>query len=449
MNQIVELLRQSPVAYGALSCLDVLLSVAGCALLAVALFRLNPQRQLFWWIACAVLCAACGGVPPQTDETAALLQAAAGLALPFVCLALLFRRPRWKAMLTAAGYVFVEALRFLLLLAVFRFDYNDWDDALTLAVGLPLDLVFFLLALLLLILFAKRHTAQADVTKNGGILFLLIALSVAVFVASLMVLGPSYSQRSQMEFMFLLLNIPVLTATVTFALTWFFRMKNEAEKYKRQLEMQIRQFEWMEQMAEEVRAFRHDLPKKMRPLIAYLDENRPEEARRMAEQFSDYTPGNGERFHTGNYRLDTVLFCEQQLAQREGVRIDVSFDTVFPKEGVAPDDIYTIFPNALDNAIEACRNTAGEKVISFRCHMNKRTVFITIRNPFAGTVKIKNGLPQTGKADKTAHGHGFRSIQKAAAKYGENNVTFTSENGVFELMIFLNYAEPLPGTGQH
>ena len=440
MDALIGLLRQSPVAFAALSCLDVLLGVAGCAMAAEALFRLPLRKGPFGLIVCGALCLLCGAVPPQSGETAALLLSAAGLALPFVCMALLFRgKGLWKAMLAAAGYAFVEALRFLVLLLFFRFDFNDWDDALTLAVGLPIDLVFFLCALLLLTVYAARHTVYADMTRNGAVLFVLIVVSVSVFVASLVVLGPSYSGRSQPEFAFLLLNIPVLTATVTFALSRFFRMRSQAESYRRQLEMQIHQFEWMEQMVDDVRAFRHDLPKKMRPLIAYLDEDRPEEARRMAEQFSDYTPGEGDRFHTGNYRLDTVLYCEQQLALREGARIEVPFDTVFPKEGIEPDDIYTIFPNALDNAIEACRDAEGEKVIEFRSRMDKQTVYVTIRNPMAGPVKTRNGLPLTDKADKAAHGYGFRSIKKAAAKYGGDNVSFSAENGVFELRLFLRF----------
>ncbi|MBQ6119868.1 MAG: sensor histidine kinase, partial [Clostridia bacterium] len=266
-------------------------------------------------------------------------------------------------------------------------------------------------------------------------------LSAAVFITSLLVLAPAYSRASHAEFAFMLLNIPVMSATVTFALVRFFRMRAESENYRRQLQMQIQQFEWMEQMVEDVRIFRHDFPKKMRPLIAYLDEDRPEEARQMAEQFSDFAAHTGERFHTGNYRLDTVLFCEQQIAQRDNIQIDVPFDTVFPAEGIDPDDIYTIFPNALDNAIEACRQVEGERVISFRSHRDSQTVFITIRNPMTGSVKMRNGLPQTGKTDKSAHGYGLRSLRKAAAKYGDDNVAFTAENGVFELRIFLRFAD--------
>ena len=266
--------------------------------------------------------------------------------------------------------------------------------------------------------------------------------STAVFVTSLLLLGSAYSKTKQAEFGFVLLNIPVLTATVTYALVRVFRMRAQADNYKQQLQMQIRQFEWMEQMMDDLRMFRHDFPKKMRPLIAYLDEDRPDEAKQMAHQFSDFVAHTGERFHTGNYRLDTVLLCEQQIAQKAGVTFDVPFDTAFPAEGIDPDDIYTIFPNALDNAIEAAAKTDGEKVVSLRTNRNSQTVYITIRNPVAAPVETKHGLPQTSKPDKANHGYGFRSIKKAAAKYGDNNVSFSVQDGVFELRIFLQLQSP-------
>ena len=179
----------------------------------------------------------------------------------------------------------------------------------------------------------------------------------------------------------------------------------------------------------------------MQPLIAYLDDNNVKEARAIAEQFVDFMSAQGERVRTGNYRLDTVLFCEKQVAERYGVTIDVPYGTVFPAEGIAPDDLYTIFPNALDNAIEACRKVEeGRRVIGFRTTVTEDTVYVTVRNPFAGTLTIKNGLPQTSKADRQNHGRGLRNIRKAASNYGEDNVTCRAGNGVFELRIVLRFS---------
>ncbi|MBR0510762.1 MAG: hypothetical protein IJJ85_11655 [Clostridia bacterium] len=361
MVSIAELLRQMPPLYALLSCLDNLLVVTGCACLSVSLFHLPIKKKPISFILPVLLCIVCGVVPPglfKTDFTA-FVWSTVLLLLPFVCMALLFwGREAWKAFLSAAGYAFVEALRFLVLLVFCGFDNESRDDALELAVGFVVDLAVFLLAYLLLARYAKRRRLNVNVTGTGAILFGLMTVSSSVFIATLMLLG-AHAETKQAEFALMLTNVPFITATVTFALVRFFKVRNESENYKRQLEMQINQFAWMERMAEDVRVFRHDFPKKMRPLIASLEDGRPAEAKRIAQEFSDFAANTGERFHTGNFRLDTVLFCERQVAERAGVKLDVSFNSVFPENGIDPDDIYTIFPNALDNAIEAAAKAGG------------------------------------------------------------------------------------------
>ena len=445
MLAIADALQRSLPVWSVLSVLNTLLVIAGCAMLSEVLFRLPVRKKLLPWALCGALDLCFGALDPflsdMESDGAAVLWSAVGLLLPFLSMALLFRgKGLWKAMLTVAGYSFADAVGYLILLMCFGFDYSDRNDALELLVGMPVDLLFFGVALALFLRSVKKRDAMLDLTRTGVALYLLVVLSTAVFITTLLVIGPEISETKRLEFLLLLLNIPLISATVTFALIRFFRIKNESENYKRQLQMQIAQFEKMERIMEDVRIFRHDFPKKMRPLIASLDADRPEEARRIAEQFSDFTVRVGDRFHTGNYRLDTVLSFEQQLAERDGITIDVPFDAAFPENGIDPDDIYTIFPNALDNAIEACRALPEDRrVITFRSRMDVQTVFITIRNPIAGEIRTKNGIPQTSKPDKAAHGYGFRSIKRAAAKYGEDNVAFSQEDGVFELRLFLNY----------
>ena len=441
MTSVIEFLRSSPTVFILLSCIDNLLVITGCAMLVKALFRLPHRRSPVYYVICVLFCIAYGAVIPGAgSETADLVWSAVGMIYPFLCMALLFRgRKILKAMLVPLGYIIVDAIRYLLLQLFYHFDYNHRDNASELLFGIAVDLVFFLISLLLLTKHARRASYVADVTASGIGLFFLIVLSAAVLVTSLLVVGSERFDVRRAEYIFILLNIPVLSVTAIFAIVRYMRMKNEVENYKHRLEMQILQFEWMEQMIDDVRMFRHDLPKKMRPLIAMLEDERTEDAKELAEQFADFAAQTGERFHTGNYCLDTVLFCEQQIAERVGVTIEVPYGTVFPKDGIDADDIYTIFPNALDNAIEACKKIEGDRRIEFRSHYDKMAVYVTVRNPFAGDIKIINGIPQTNKEDKTAHGYGFRSLKKSASKYGVDNVSFSVEDGFFELRIFLNY----------
>ena len=442
MTVLADLLRGSPALFAAVAVLDNFLLVLGCAFCALSLFRLELRRSPVVWLVSAVLCVALGVWRPfavmQPTSLTEFLWSTALLLLPFGCMALLFTgRGSWKSQLVALGYTFIEELRFLVLLLFFSFNYENRDEPLELLVEFLIDTVVFLPAVLLLRRYSRRDDWAPELTRSAVGLFVLTTVTVAVFVSTLLLLGSAFSESRGAQFLLVVLNLPLLAATISFGVVLFYKMRTQQDNYRQQLNMQIRQFEWMEQMNEEMRIFRHDFPKKLRPLFAYLNDDKPEEARRIAEQFGSFVEESSKTYHTGNYRLDTVLNCEQQLAQKDNINIEVPFDTVFPKDGIDPDDIYTIFPNALDNAIEACRKVEGERNIFFHARMNDDMVFITIRNPVAGEVKIKNGLPQTGKANKSLHGYGFRSIKKSAARYGENNVRFRVENGQFELQIFL------------
>ena len=133
---------------------------------------------------------------------------------------------------------------------------------------------------------------------------------------------------------------------------------------------------------------------------------------------------------------------DHKIAQKDNIKIEFAFGGAFPPEGIEADDLYTIFPNALDNAIEACRKVEGERKITLRSKIIGDTVYVSIENPVAGKVTIRRGIPQTDKADKTKHGFGFRSMKKAAAKYGDDNLTVSVKDGVFTLQMALRFEQP-------
>ncbi len=446
MIAIAEIIRLSPVVFGLVSFVNNLLLVGGCVLMTLALFRVTLRRPPLPYIISVLLCFGVGIARPlcaQSDiDWMMNVFSTLLLALPFVCMAVHFRfKGLWKAMLVVFGYTFIESVKYILLYLFFHFDNAVHDEPVEMTVELFVDAGFFLAALAFWLLYASKHEITLTVSRGASALFLLVVATVAVFMVSLGLLSGSYTGGNHAEFIFMLLNIPLVSSSIAFGVALALRARSKSDIYRAQLDMQVKHYEFMAQMNDDLRMFRHDFPKKMRPLIAYLDENNTEEARAMAESYAGYVAKTGERFRTGNYRLDTVLFCEQQTAERDNITINMPYGTVFPKEGISPDDLYTIFPNALDNAIEACRKVQGERVIDFMTTLTEDTVFVTIRNPVAGEVRMKGSVPQTDKPDKQLHGYGFRSIKRAASHYGEDNVQCKVENGFFELRLILKFAD--------
>ena len=449
MLAIAELIRQSTVIYMLLASMSEVLMTVGFVFVALGLFRLEVRKHPIFYVLASALPIAVGVLRPWAflsgDPAREQFLTTFGMIAPYLCMLLIFRKKGvWKSLLVVLGYPLLEAVKYVVLMLFFHYDNENVNDPLETLIEFLLHVGFFLVSMLFLTRYVKRHEIYINLTKGGIVLFVLIVATVTVFIASLALLSSRFDASQQVELAFTLLNIPLVTATITVAVTGLVKSKARSEQYKAQLDAQLQYYAMMEQMNEDLRQFRHDLPKKVRPLIAYLDENRNAEAREIAAAIGGDLDGEGVRYHTGNYRLDTVLFCQQQIAQKDDITIEFAFGGAFPPEGIEADDLYTIFPNALDNAIEACRKVEGERKITLHSKIIGDTVYVTIENPVAGKVTIRHGIPQTDKADKTRHGFGFRSMKKAAAKYGDDNLTVSAKDGVFTLQMALRFEQPQP-----
>ena len=77
-----------------------------------------------------------------------------------------------------------------------------------------------------------------------------------------------------------------------------------------------------------------------------------------------------------------------------------------------------LLSNLLDNAIEACEKLDCNKVIRLKLVKEKQQMVLSVQNPVAVPVEIKNNDIQTGKGDKKNHGIGLKNIQMVLDKYG-------------------------------
>lgn len=430
------------VVYAAVSVINTMLMTWFCVIAVPVVFRVNLRRHPLLWVLAGLLCVAVGVTRfwrSDPDAGRFINWEFFNTLLPYACVALVVPiKQIWKGLAAAFGYGFVEIVKFIIMMFFFRSAFKDMNDPLELL----LELFVHLAAALGLTALLRRKNEKRNIFEPllqiSPILYVLIVVTFGVFVISLAAVSSGASDLSDTkQLIFIFLNIPLVAATVSYAVYSLVKTQTAERNYKMQLEQQIRYYEMMENMNEDLRVFRHDLPKKLRPMVTFLENNDVSSAIEIAQNLAGFSADSDFRFHTGCYRLDTVLSCQQQIAAADGTRIVYTYGSLFPAEGIAPDDIYTIFPNALDNAIEACRQVEGERQITVASRIAGDTVFVTITNPYAVAPVIKRGVPQTAKKDKTAHGYGFRSIKKAAANYGSDNVDVIAENGIFTLRISL------------
>lgn len=142
-------------------------------------------------------------------------------------------------------------------------------------------------------------------------------------------------------------------------------------------------------------------------------------------------------YHTGNDAFDTILTEKKLIAEKSEIMMTVIADGKL-LEFINLMDIYVLFGNILDNAIEACNKLEDKdkKVISLNIKENAGFVYIEQNNYYVGEIKRVNGQFITSKEDAKHHGFGIKSIEHIVKKYNGVSTLNISDN-IFSLRILL------------
>ncbi len=140
---------------------------------------------------------------------------------------------------------------------------------------------------------------------------------------------------------------------------------------------------------------------------------------------------------TGNAALDVILTEKSLLCEKNGITLTCMADGN-AIGFMTPGDVYSLFGNAVDNAIEAVSKVSNPEKRSIGLFVREKGMMtsIHIENSFEGTLRFQDGLPQTSKEDRAYHGFGMKSMRTIAEKYG-GFLTASTRNGVFNLDIVI------------
>ena len=122
---------------------------------------------------------------------------------------------------------------------------------------------------------------------------------------------------------------------------------------------------------------------------------------------------------TGNDALDTILTEKSLVCDGLGIELTCSADGS-RLSFLSPAELYSLFGNILDNAIEATRSLedAEKKVITLGVRFNAGLITIHEENYFAGEIRFTDGAPQSTKNDPLNHGYGYRSMKMIVEGHG-------------------------------
>lgn len=214
-----------------------------------------------------------------------------------------------------------------------------------------------------------------------------------------------------------------------------FRM-NTLEDEKRMTEnllhRQEQQFRMSRENIELINIKCHDLRKQLRT-VQGIDQ---QELKHLLRTMNVYDMS----VKTGNEVLDIVLAEKSLQCEHQSIRLEC-IASGQSLSAMSASDVYALFGNALDNAIESTSQieTPERRIISLTIRETTGMLSIHMENPYDGRLVFRDGLPMTTKGNTDYHGFGLKSIRLVTEKYG-GVLSIRTEDNMFELNILL----PIP-----
>lgn len=196
---------------------------------------------------------------------------------------------------------------------------------------------------------------------------------------------------------------------------------NEETGKRAILENQVRQMQKeiveIQDIYTDMRGLRHD----MRSHIANISLLVKNVAGSVNEELESYIGKMEETvskldftYQTGNPITDIIIHQKGQEAEKKQIQFKVDF-AYPPNLLIDIYDIAVILNNALENAIEACRKTEGNKQIKLHSYVKGSLFFIEIENDFSEDIIIEkeSGLPVISKESGKLHEIGIsKGVQR-------------------------------------
>ncbi len=136
---------------------------------------------------------------------------------------------------------------------------------------------------------------------------------------------------------------------------------------------------------------------------------------------------------TGNEALDTVFTEKGNYCRKNNIELSVIVD-IDDISFISDIELYSIFSNILDNAIEANMALKEGRAISVSVRCTNGFLIIHCDNPFSGEIKRDGDTIKTTKSNIAEHGFGIKSIKRSVAKY-DGETSITADDGLFNIDI--------------
>lgn len=206
-------------------------------------------------------------------------------------------------------------------------------------------------------------------------------------------------------------------------------LAREKEVAEREYQHKLKYYESIKQSQEETRSLWHEMQRYMHTIRTLVDCGENCAAAQSMKETEQIFDGLTVTVDVGNSIINSILSIGLQQSKQHHIPFHVDA-WVAPDLGVAPQDLFIILGNAIDNAIEECCQLPPEQepCISVSIHQKGKLLAIDIENPCR--------LQQTPKPGKI-HGYGLKNVKRCVEKYN-GELQATNQEGVYHFFVLLN-----------
>lgn len=219
--------------------------------------------------------------------------------------------------------------------------------------------------------------------------------------------------------------------------------RNQAQGQAAALELELtcaqHEIASLRAVEEQTAIYRHDLRHHLSMLGSLIASGRQEQALAYIRSAENEIDTLAPVRRCENETINLLLGAMEGKAAKRGVRLSVR--AALPRDLPLPDtELCALLLNGLENACEAAAALPGDasRCVDVRLDVRQSNLLLEIRNPYAGEVTMRDGLPVSARPGQH---YGCRSIQSIAQKR-RGVCSFTAQGGVFTLRVAIPLRRP-------
>lgn len=192
---------------------------------------------------------------------------------------------------------------------------------------------------------------------------------------------------------------------------------------------QMSMYRSMEQSYRQQQKYMHDYKNQLSCIQGLLEKGQVKESLNYIEELTGGIRKNTDYIDTNHVIVNVILNQKYQYALENGITMVFNVNDlsclVMKKE-----DLVILLSNLLDNAIEACKSIAADKIIQLKMVIEEESLILSVRNPMDTLPKVEGKRILSSKKDKQNHGIGLLNIENVVRKnHGTSSIKF--EDGYF------------------